>query len=160
MKKFQTAKIKVQMPAYNPDESGLRSRRRLVLAVFGQAGIPAPVFEFKFCNERKWRFDLAWPRGVAGCRLQVAGAKANADGRLRNLNPDTCNFQLALEVQGGIWTGGRHVRGAALVKEMEKLNAAACLGWRVLFVQPKELLARKTIETIRCALGISQKETK
>lgn len=42
-------------------------------------------------------------------------------------------LRLAIEVQGGVFTRGRHVRGAALLKEYEKLNAAAAAGIRVLF---------------------------
>lgn len=45
-----------------------------------------------------------------------------------------------MEVQGGIFTQGRHTRGAALLKEHEKLNHAAILGWRVLFTTPDRLL--------------------
>lgn len=75
------------------------------------AGLPEPVAEFRFAPPRRWRFDWAWPA-----------------------------HRLAMEVQGGIWTQGRHTRGAALLKEHEKLNTAACLRWRVLYVTPARLL--------------------
>ena len=60
------------------------------------AGVPAPQAEFRFAPPRRWRFDFAWPLHA-----------------------------LALEVQGGLFVRGRHSRGAALLKEHEKLNAAA-----------------------------------
>lgn len=60
--------------------------------------------------------------------------------------------KLALEVQGGIFIQGRHNRGAALLKEWEKLNAAAILGWRILFCQPQDLCMKDTVEMIRKAL--------
>lgn len=75
------------------------------------AGLPEPEAEYRFAPPRKWRFDFAWP-----------------------------HHKLALEVQGAIFTQGRHTRGAALLKEHEKLNAAAALGYRVLFITPKALL--------------------
>lgn len=75
------------------------------------AGLPEPVPEYKFHDTRRWRFDWAWPQ-----------------------------YRLALEVQGGLFTRGRHARGPALLKEHEKLNTAASLGWRVLFATPQNVL--------------------
>lgn len=88
-------------------------------------GIPRPVAEFRFAPPRKWRFDYAWVEN-----------------------------KLALEVQGGIWTGGRHVRGAALLKEHEKLNAAAKNGWRLLYCTPAELKSGAIFATVREALAL------
>jgi very-short-patch-repair endonuclease len=39
---------------------------------------------------------------------------------------------LAIEIQGGIWTGGGHSRGAGQEKDMRKLNAAVKAGFRVM----------------------------
>jgi hypothetical protein len=72
--------------------------------------LPAPVFELRFAPPRRFRFDAAW-----------------VDSRV------------ALEIQGGLYTGGRHVRGAALEAEHVKLNLAAANGWRVLFTSPRQL---------------------
>lgn len=41
---------------------------------------------------------------------------------------------LAVEVEGGVHSGGRHTRGAGFTADCEKTNEAACLGWRVLRV--------------------------
>lgn len=79
--------------------------------------------EFKFHPERKWRFDFAFD----GC--------------------------VALEVQGGLFSGGRHSRGPALLKEHEKLNAAAQLGWRVLYCIPQNLCMQDTVAMIKTALS-------
>lgn len=76
----------------------------------GAVRIPAPVREHKFHPTRKWRFDWAYPA-----------------------------MRIAVEVQGGIFTQGRHVRGAALLREYEKINAAALAGWRILFVTPQQV---------------------
>lgn len=68
---------------------------------------PEPMREFRFCK-RLWRFDLAWPER-----------------------------KLAVEVEGGTWTGGRHTTGSGFEKDAEKYNEAIVLGWRVLRVTPK-----------------------
>lgn len=87
-------------------------------------GLPAPEAEHRFAAPRRWRFDWAWPAQ-----------------------------KVALEVQGGLFVQGRHARGAALLKEHEKLNEAAALGWRVLFTTPKDLETCPTLDALRRALG-------
>lgn len=99
------------------------------LAVLFMAGLhahhlPAPLAEYQFAKPRKWAFDYAWPMG---------------DG-------------LALEIQGGLFTGGRHVRGAALLKEQEKLCEAAIRGWRVLFCVPDDVKTGKVFAILKRAL--------
>ena len=66
-------------------------------------GLPEPEREYRFHPVRRWRFDMAWPDAM-----------------------------LAAEVEGGVWTRGRHTRGAGYVADCEKYNAATMLGWRVL----------------------------
>ena len=100
--------------------------KRIVESYYDQSDIPIPVFEYRFHPERKWRLDLAWPR-----------------------------FRVCMEVQGGIFIQGRHNRGAALLKEWEKLNALCCLGWRVLYVQPKDVCLAETVDMIRKAICVS-----
>jgi very-short-patch-repair endonuclease len=67
--------------------------------------LPPPVSEHLFAKsiKRRWRFDLAWPA-----------------------------LLLAVEVDGGTWSGGRHVRGRGYEGDCEKLNTATLMGWRVL----------------------------
>lgn len=73
-------------------------------------GVPKPVAEYRFHPLRKWRFDWAWPAQ-----------------------------KVALEVEGGVWIQGRHSRGAGFLKDAEKYNTAATMGWRVLRVTPKQI---------------------
>lgn len=101
---------------------------KIVLAYFAECGLPRPLLELKFHPERKWRFDFAF------------------------MVPNQ-NHQVALEVQGGIFLNGGHNRGAALRKEHEKRNAAAQLGWRILYVEPKDLCTAETVEMIRRCLS-------
>jgi very-short-patch-repair endonuclease len=90
-------------------------RRRFCLLVRHQT-LPAPVEEYRFHPERKWRFDYAWP-----------------------------THRVALEVEGGVFSGGRHSRGAGFRADAEKYNQAAALGWRLLRVLPEQLC---TVETM------------
>ena len=72
------------------------------------AGLPTPAPEHRFCPPRRWRFDWAF-----------------------------VVWKLAVEVEGGSWTGGRHTRGAGFERDIEKYAEALCLGWRVLRVTPE-----------------------
>ena len=92
-------------------------------AVCTAAGLPRPVPELRFAAPRRWRFDWAWP-----------------------------DLLIALEVQGGLFVNGRHSRGPALLKEHEKLNAAAVAGWRILYCTPATLLTEGP-ELVRQAIG-------
>ena len=66
--------------------------------------LPSPRRELRFHAKRKWRFDFAWP-----------------------------GYRVAVEMDGGIFTGGRHSRGGPQYADgAEKRNAATMLGWRVL----------------------------
>lgn len=54
-------------------------------------------------NGRKWRFDFA-----------------------------DIERKVGVELNGAVFTGGRHTLGAGTLGDYEKLNAAVCQGWRVL----------------------------
>ena len=88
-------------------------------------GLPAPVMEHRFHPTRKWRMDFAWPEHL-----------------------------VALEVEGGLWKkgGGRHNRAPGMIKDFEKYNTAATLGWRVLKCQPKDLVSTATAATVKAAI--------
>lgn len=60
------------------------------------------VPEFRFHETRRWRFDYAHPV-----------------------------LRIALEVEGGVWSGGRHTRGAGFLGDIEKYNTATAAGWSV-----------------------------
>lgn len=88
----------------------------LFLALVKRAKLPRPEPEHQFAPPRRWRFDYAWPAQ-----------------------------RVALEVEGGVWTGGRHTRGSGFLKDMEKYNRAASLGWRVVRCTPSTLATLDTI---------------
>jgi hypothetical protein len=100
---------------------------KIVIAFFRGCGLPTPQLEYRFHPERKWRFDFAFPRP---------------------LNP------VALEVDGGIWINGGHNRGAQIKKDWEKRNTAAAMGWRIVYVEPRDLCTVETAEILKQCLGI------
>jgi very-short-patch-repair endonuclease len=100
-----------------------RTAATLAWALWRAYGLPEPIPEHRFHPVRKWRFDYAWP-----------------------------DRKVALEIQGGLFVQGRHSRGAALVKEFEKLNTAAAMGWRVLFVTPKQMANGEAAQIAAAAL--------
>lgn len=81
------------------------------------------VKEYRFHDKRKWRFDYAIPE-----------------------------HKIAIEVEGGVWTGGRHTSPKGFLGDMEKYNTATVMGWRVLRTTPEDLLARATLLMIRSAI--------
>ena len=85
-------------------------------------GLRAPIAEFEFHSERKWRFDFCWPEK-----------------------------KLALEVEGGAWVSGRHNSPEGFIGDMKKYNEAAIAGWRILRVPPKTLISIITIDLVRRA---------
>lgn len=119
----------------------MKYKTSIVLAYFAECGLPQPETEYRFHPERKWRFDFAWLR-------HSLDFSSPSDSKINQPH-------IALEVQGGIWFAGRHNRGAAMLKEWEKLNEAAAMGWRVLYCQPKDLCTLATATLIARCLGIS-----
>lgn len=86
-------------------------------------GLPEPTAEYCFAPPRRWRFDWCWP-----------------------------DAKIVLEVEGGIWTGGRHTRGAGFLRDLEKYNQATLMGWRVLRTTPQTLKSRETLSLLTALL--------
>ena len=41
-------------------------------------------------------------------------------------------YNCLIEIEGGIWSGGRHGRGAGYIKDCDKYNLATTLGYKLL----------------------------
>lgn len=67
-------------------------------------GLPPAESEYPFARHlgRRFRFDRAWPEA-----------------------------RVAVELEGGVWSRGRHVRGEGFERDCEKYNLAQALGWKV-----------------------------
>lgn len=79
--------------------------------------LPPLIREYRFHPERRWRFDLASPK-----------------------------FLLAIEIDGGTWTYGRHSRGTGIANDCEKYNEALLLNWRILRVTPQMITDGRAIK--------------
>lgn len=62
------------------------------------------------------------------------------------------NYDIAIEIEGGAWTNGRHTRGKGFIYDMEKYNHAALKGFKVLRFTPQDVLTGKAIDFIRKVL--------
>ena len=91
------------------------------------AKLPKPETELKFHPARRFRFDISWPK-----------------------------YMLAVEVDGGVWTGGRHSRGKGMVADMTKKNLAVLMGWRVLSVTNTHIMSGEALRWIEEALGMEK----
>lgn len=90
-------------------------------AMFAGAGLTLTP-EYRFAPPRRWRFDFA-----------------------------LVEHRIAIEVEGGAFTRGRHTRGVGFVKDMEKYNAAAVAGWWVLRYTPDH--AHLALDDVLLLLG-------
>lgn len=82
------------------------------------------IKEFKFHPERRWRFDYAIPQ-----------------------------YKIALEVEGGVWTQGRHTRPQGFLGDIEKYNTATLMGWRVFRITPTDLYRTATVNLLKTAMN-------
>ncbi|QOW46951.1 MULTISPECIES: hypothetical protein [Acinetobacter] len=76
--------------------------------------------EFQFNPERRWRADF-----------YIVGSN------------------VLIEVEGGIWSSGRHTRGKGYIADMEKYNSATALGYSVYRYSTEQVKSGKAIDEIR-----------
>ncbi len=123
-------KIHINMPVIE-NQQVLRPARkkaqgeslaRMFLLHWRAAGGPELEPEIVFHISRKWRFDFAH-----------------------------IESKVAIELEGGVYTNGAHVRGKHFESDCEKYNAAAAMGWKV-FRLTRGLIGRVQITPIVLAV--------
>lgn len=82
------------------------------------------VREHRFCPPRRWRADFAWPAEW-----------------------------LLVEIEGGVWSGGRHTRGGGFESDCEKYNTALEQGYGVLRYTPGMVRSGVAVEQVARVLG-------
>lgn len=85
--------------------------------------LPVPEREYRFHKTRRWRFDFAWP-----------------------------DLMLAVEIEGGTWINGKHVRPKGFEQDCEKYNEAAMGGWRVLRCTGGMVTSRVAVQATKRAI--------
>jgi hypothetical protein len=83
--------------------------------------------EYVFAPPRRWRMDIALP-----------------------------DAKICVEIQGGLFIGGGHNRGAYMLQEHAKRNEAAARNWRLFYFTPKEAREFVPLAWIRRALKSSE----
>ena len=86
--------------------------------------LPAPVTEYKFIKNRRFRFDFAWP-----------------------------DLKIAVEVEGGTYRYGRHQRPGGYENDCVKYSLAALLGWKVVRVTSGMITDGRAEALLECAFG-------
>jgi very-short-patch-repair endonuclease len=97
----------------------------LLLIQINELKLSEPVQEFKFHPVRKWRFDLAF-----------------------------VDKKLAVECDGGTWTGGRHTTGAGFQNDCMKFDEAMRLGWNVYRCTGEMIKSGRAVKTIEALLKL------
>lgn len=87
--------------------------------------------EYRFCPPRRWRFDYCLP-------VQ----------------------RIAIEVEGGVWSRGRHVTPTGYLNDLEKYNMATLKGWRLLRCTPQQQYTDEFVNMVKQAVknGVNGKE--
>ena len=80
--------------------------------------------EYQFHPKRKWRADF-----------HLIGKK------------------ILVEVEGGIWSGGRHTRGKGYIGDMEKYNAAVMMGYQVIRFSTEQVKSGLAVQQIEKMVG-------
>ena len=96
------------------------SKLEATLALHMKAAGLNPESEFRFHPPRRWRFDFAFPAQ-----------------------------KVAIECEGGTFSGGRHTRGKGFALDCQKYNQASLDGWTLL---------RFTGDTIKSGEALRQME--
>ena len=76
--------------------------------------------EYRFHNKRRWRFDFYIP-----------------------------SKNLLVECQGGVWINGGHNRGKGYTDNVEKMNEAVLMGYKVMWFTGDHVAAGTAIDMIR-----------
>lgn len=82
-----------------------------------------PVREYKFCSYRRWRSDFCW-----------------------------IEERIIFEIEGGIFSRGRHIQSIGFIKDCEKYNMASLLGYRIFRIIPAQVKNGEGISLLISAL--------
>ena len=85
--------------------------------------LPIPETEYRFAPPRRWRADYFFANAVS------------------NIGTSSVikYMPLAVEIEGGAFSGGRHTRGAGFLADMSKYNHMSIMGISLLRFTPTQV---------------------
>lgn len=86
-----------------------------------------PTREYKFHPNRGWKIDYA-----------------------------ITELMIAIEREGGVYTGGRHTRPVGFLKDMEKYNELAIMGWTLIRAIPDDMQTDKVLRLVELAIELKK----
>jgi very-short-patch-repair endonuclease len=101
---------------------------RAALTRIRQFQLPEPQSEFMFSPVGDWRLDLAYPE-----------------------------HHIGLELHGGTFSRGRHIRGQGFADDRRKMNQALLEGWRV-YEFTREMISDELPRVLQVALAMVKRE--
>ncbi len=100
------------------------SASKIIQRHIRENGLPEPVQEFLFDEVRKWRFDFSWP-----------------------------DRKVAIEIEGGVFSKGRHIRPKGFTEDIVKYNTAMIKhGWLVIRATTAQVKSGDAISWLMDAL--------
>lgn len=106
--------------------------------------------------EREYRFAAIACGGTGkGLRARLDAAELK-DWRLDFAWPEK---KLAVEVEGGVYSGGRHTRGVGFEEDAHKYNVLTLLGWRLLRFTGRAIQSGVALQSIEVALQMKWEQT-
>lgn len=89
-----------------------------------EAKLPQWEREYRFIKPRRFRFDFAWP-----------------------------TIKFAVEVEGAVFSGGRHTRGAGYTTDCVKYALAAIEGYRIIRATTGQVSNGEAIQWVKDYFG-------
>jgi very-short-patch-repair endonuclease len=91
--------------------------------------LPAPQREYKFHEKRAWKIDFAWPAA-----------------------------KIAVEIEGGTYNQGRHVRPEGFERDCKKYNQLTAMGWTLFRFTGRMVKSGEAIQFIEGIFGRGENE--
>jgi len=104
----------------------------------------------KLANEKRaGEYEMFRRKLAAFTGCEIEPEHVFFPGRKWRIDFAIVDLKIGIEIEGGVWSGGRHTRGNGFIDDMEKYNAAATLGWVILRFTTQDLNKITTFETVK-----------
>lgn len=108
----------------------MKAEDKFYKQIVDSGDIPIPDRESTFHEKRGWRFDFSWPFVL-----------------------------VAVEIEGGHYSRGRHTQPAGFSQDCEKYNSATLAGWDVYRFTTEMVRSGEAIEFLRTVFYTLQRSS-